>query len=91
MRLLPEVTPRQLGRSDQQYAIGGFAGLASDAAALALATEAWRYQRERATRALRLLEAGRAVLLSQALDTRSDLTDLRQPASRIGRTIHRAA
>ena len=33
---------------------------------------------ERAVRALRLLEAGRAVLLSQALETRSDLTDLRE-------------
>ena len=33
---------------------------------------------ERAERALGLLEAGRTILLSQALDTRSDLTDLRE-------------
>ena len=77
MRLLPEVAPRQLERSDQQYAIGEFAGLAGDAAALALADPTGATSGERAARALRLLEAGRAVLLSQALDTRSDLTDLR--------------
>lgn len=73
--LLPEVTPRQLERGDQQHALGDFAGLAGDAAALALADPRGG-QPERATRALRLLEAGRAVLLSQALDARSDLTDL---------------
>jgi tetratricopeptide (TPR) repeat protein len=75
VRLLPEVTLRQLGRGDQQHALGGFAGLAGDAAALALSDPRGTRQ-ERATRALRLLEAGRAVLLSQALDARSDLTDL---------------
>ncbi|WP_328842656.1 CHAT domain-containing tetratricopeptide repeat protein [Streptomyces sp. NBC_00258] len=75
VRLLPEVTLRQLGRGDQQHALGDFAGLAGDAAALALA-DSRGTRKERATRALRLLEAGRAVLLSQALDTRSDLTDL---------------
>ncbi|MFD4231396.1 CHAT domain-containing protein, partial [Streptomyces sp. NPDC058545] len=75
VRLLPEVTLRQLGRGDQQHALGGFAGLAGDAAALALADPGGT-RSERATRALQLLEAGRAVLLSQALDARSDLTDL---------------
>ncbi|NGO48156.1 CHAT domain-containing tetratricopeptide repeat protein [Streptomyces ureilyticus] len=75
VRLLPEVTPRQLERGDQQHALGDFAGLAGDAAALALADPRGG-QPERATRALRLLEAGRAVLLSQALDARSDVTDL---------------
>ena len=73
------MAPRQLERSDQQYAIGGFAGLASDAAALALADRReGRGGQQAAVRALGLLEAGRAVLLSQALDTRSDLTDLRR-------------
>ncbi|MEJ8652796.1 hypothetical protein WKI65_33220 [Streptomyces sp. MS1.AVA.3] len=73
--LLPEVTPRQLGRGDQQHVLGQFAGLAGDAAALVLADPRGSRQKN-AARALRLLEAGRAVLLSQALDTRSDLTDL---------------
>jgi CHAT domain len=77
VRLLPEITPRQLERDDQQYALGGFAGLTGDAAALTLADPATA-EGERAVRALRLLETGRAILLSQALDTRSDLSDLRQ-------------
>ncbi|MCX5238980.1 tetratricopeptide repeat protein [Streptomyces prunicolor] len=77
VRLLPEVAPRQLKRTDQQHLLGGFAGLASDAAALALVDHG-KTEQECAARALQLLEAGRAVLLSQALDTRSDLTDLQE-------------
>ncbi|MFF1839464.1 hypothetical protein ACFVXE_35635 [Streptomyces sp. NPDC058231] len=76
VRLLPEVTLRQVGRGDQQHALSRFAGLAGDAAALALADPRGTRQ-ERATRALQLLEAGRAVLLGQALDARSDLTERR--------------
>ncbi|MFF3453113.1 tetratricopeptide repeat protein [Streptomyces sp. NPDC002730] len=75
-RLLPQVAPRRLERSDQQHAVGGFAGLVGTAAALALAAPGGTAT-ERAERALGLLEAGRAVLLSQTLETRSDLTDLR--------------
>ncbi|MFE0135762.1 CHAT domain-containing protein [Streptomyces sp. NPDC059037] len=75
VRLLPEVAPRQLERADQQYALGGFAGLAADAAALALA-DPDRPAGERAPLALRLLETGRAVLLGQALESRGDLTEL---------------
>lgn len=71
VRLLPQTAPRQLSSADKQYALSGFANLASDAAALALRTSG------SASRALGLLELGRAVLHSQALDTRSDLTDLR--------------
>ncbi|MGW1561782.1 CHAT domain-containing protein [Streptomyces sp. NPDC002144] len=80
VRLLPSVAPRQLHRSDQQHALGGCAGLASDAAALLLSTdEATGPDRQRyATQALQMLESGRAVLISQALDTRNDLTDLRR-------------
>lgn len=76
VRLLPETAPRRIGRSDQQHTIGQFAGLASDAAAVALAVPGMPGG-ERGARALRLLEAGRAILLSQSLDTRDDLTDLR--------------
>ncbi|MFF3215833.1 CHAT domain-containing protein [Streptomyces sp. NPDC002886] len=76
--MLPEVAPRRLRRSDQQHALGTDAfGLAADATALALA-DTTRDASERAVRALRMAEAGRTVLLSQALDTRSDLTDLRE-------------
>lgn len=74
--LLPEVAPRRLQRSDQQHALSSIAaGLADSATAVALAdTDGTAH--DRAVRALRLTEAGRAVLLSQALDTRSDLTEL---------------
>jgi tetratricopeptide (TPR) repeat protein len=77
--LLPEVATRQLARADQQRQLGGFAGLASDAAAFALADERPGETRaQRAARALSLLEHGRGIILSQALDTRSDLTRLRR-------------
>ncbi|MCY9785159.1 CHAT domain-containing protein [Nocardiopsis sp. EMB25] len=75
VRLLPEVAPRHLERADQQYALGGFAGLAADAAALVL-DDPTTPANEKAGMALRLLEAGRAVLLSQALHVRTDLSDL---------------
>ncbi|MGQ4380273.1 CHAT domain-containing protein [Streptomyces sp. SAS_267] len=75
VRLLPQVAPRQLGRNDQQFALGGFADLAADAAALALNDPATPKD-QRPALALRLLEAGRAVLLSRALEAHSDLTDL---------------
>jgi hypothetical protein len=77
--LLPLVTPRYLDRTDQQYAISGSADLASDAAALALADQRdGRGGPLAAARALGLLEAGRALLINQALDTRTELTELRE-------------
>ncbi|MBG0857653.1 CHAT domain-containing protein [Streptomyces spinoverrucosus] len=74
VELLPSVAPRHLERHDQQYTLGEFAGLAADAVACTLARGD---DQNRALRALQLLETGRGVLLSQALDTRSDLTELR--------------
>ncbi|MFI9785991.1 CHAT domain-containing protein [Kitasatospora sp. NPDC051984] len=81
VRLLPEVTPRRLARGDQQRALGEFDGLAGEAAELALACPGMPVD-ARAARALRLLEGGRAVLLGQAIDVRTDLSDLtdRHPA-----------
>jgi hypothetical protein len=79
VRLLPKVAPRQLHRGDQQWALGGFSGLAGDAAALTLSAAGTAGPGDTgAARALQLLESGRAVLLSQILETRSDLTALRQ-------------
>ncbi|MFD7324197.1 CHAT domain-containing protein [Streptomyces sp. NPDC059875] len=76
VRLLPEVAPRRIERGDQQHAIATFDGLAADAAALALAHPGMPAD-QRAVRALRLLEAGRTVILSQALDGRDDVGELR--------------
>ncbi|PVD01661.1 hypothetical protein DBP19_01535 [Streptomyces sp. CS090A] len=78
VELLPQLAARHLKRLDQQHALGGLAaGMASDAAALTLERSDLTVA-DRAERALQLLEAGRGVLLGQALDTRSDLTDLRR-------------
>lgn len=77
VRLLPEVASRRLRRSDQQYLLTKFDGLASDAAALVLSEPA-RPRPDRPARALMLLETGRGVLLSQALATRTDLSRLQQ-------------
>jgi tetratricopeptide (TPR) repeat protein len=74
--LLPEVAPRFLERGDQQHAIGRFDGLAAAAAAMTLSDPAVP-QIQRPAQALRLLEAARGVLLSQVLNTRSDLSELR--------------
>ncbi len=77
VRLLPQMATRRIDRGEQQYALGEFAGLAGDATALTLLADEVDLSGENpATRALRLLELGRGVRLSQALDTRSDLTDL---------------
>ncbi|MFL4908300.1 CHAT domain-containing protein [Streptomyces sp. MMS24-I2-30] len=73
--LLPELASHRLRRHDQEHAIESVGGLADTAAALALA-DPTRPPPQRARRALSLLEAGRAVLLSQTLDTRGDLAEL---------------
>ncbi|WP_328665268.1 CHAT domain-containing protein [Streptomyces sp. NBC_00322] len=75
--LLPETVPRQLHRRDQQYALKDFAELANDAAALIL-TAPSHSSPDDAARALALLEQGRGVLLSQALDTRNELSALEE-------------
>ncbi|KAB8171002.1 CHAT domain-containing protein [Streptomyces sp. 3MP-14] len=74
--LLPLVSPRRLRPAEQRSALGRYPGLASRAAELALA-DPRHAPPARAERALRLLEAGRAVLLGQALETRDDLAELR--------------
>ena len=73
VELLPAIVPRRLSRGDQQDYLADFGGLARDAAALALASGG----ANSLERALTLLETGRGVLLSQALETRGDLSALR--------------
>lgn len=73
VRLLPRLAGRRLGREDAQYWLGRFAGVAADAAACALAAGD-------AGSAVTLLESGRCVLAAQALDSRGDLSDLRERA-----------
>jgi tetratricopeptide (TPR) repeat protein len=82
VRLLPELAARRLEPGDQRQVLAEFQGLAGSAAAMAL--DAPRTPRSRpAERALQLLETGRAVQLSQVLDVRSELTDLRSRHPRL--------
>ncbi|AXK35767.1 CHAT domain-containing protein [Streptomyces armeniacus] len=79
--LLPRVAPRQLYRGEQQRVLRELPGLASEAAALAL-SDTRGTPAGRAARAVQLLEAGRGVLMGQALDLRGgdrdELAALRQ-------------
>jgi len=77
VRLLPMVARQELDLDDQQHAFGGFGGLASDAAAAALAAGT-AGEAAASLLALQLLEQGRAVLFSQIMVTRGDLTGLRE-------------
>ena len=67
--LLPILVWRGLGRASQQRHLKNIAGLACEAAAVALTCDAPRL-------AVQLLEQGRGVLWSQLLETRSDRTQL---------------
>ncbi|KAK2470109.1 hypothetical protein H9L39_18257 [Fusarium oxysporum f. sp. albedinis] len=68
--LLPSFHTRTLDRNDQQFVISTFAGVASDLCAFLLSAN-------RLTEALECLEQGRAIIISQLLDDRSDLSSLR--------------
>jgi tetratricopeptide (TPR) repeat protein len=70
VHLLPLLAWRGISRADQERFLSEMTGLASDAAAVAIAVG-------RTTLGVELLEQGRAVLWSQLLDTRTDLTELR--------------
>jgi tetratricopeptide (TPR) repeat protein len=80
VRLLPERASYRLDRADRQHILGGVAGLTSHAASLASYHDTGTAESP-ALHAVRLLELGRGVMLSQTLDSRGDLTELqaRQP------------
>ncbi|GAA0986327.1 CHAT domain-containing protein [Acrocarpospora macrocephala] len=69
--LLGLLAPRELGREDQERELARHIMIASDAAACAL-------QLDDPGKALTLLEQGRGLLLGQAIDARTELTDLRE-------------
>ncbi|KAJ9654217.1 hypothetical protein H2201_009035 [Coniosporium apollinis] len=70
LRLLPLVNSRSLKLTDQEHALKGFAGFAAAACALSL-------QADDVCGAVELLEIGRGAILSNIMDSRSDITDLR--------------
>jgi len=71
LALLPIVSNRNLDRSDQQFVLSGFAGIAADLCALLL-SEGCVHE------AVECLEQGRATIISRLLDDRSDFSGLCQ-------------
>ncbi|MFD3521323.1 CHAT domain-containing protein [Streptomyces sp. NPDC058653] len=71
--LMPVVSPRHLLRDDQEFRLGGMTGLGAEAAACAVRCG-------EPALAVRLLEQARGVLLAQAFDANSDLTELARRA-----------
>lgn len=71
VELLPRLAARGLNHADATRWMAEYSPLASDAAACALAAG-------RPDRAVEVLEMGRGVLLTQALESRTDLTALRE-------------
>ncbi|CAM1508780.1 Fc.00g056280.m01.CDS01 [Cosmosporella sp. VM-42] len=76
--LLPTVNTKLLDRSDQQFVVSTFSGVAANLCAFLL-------QSSQPADALRYLEKGRAVIISQLVDTRSDLSFLEQQHPHIAR------
>ncbi|PWI63994.1 hypothetical protein PCL_00833 [Purpureocillium lilacinum] len=70
LSLLPAVNTRLLDRSDQQFVMSTFAGVAANVCACLLATGQF-------SSALESLERGRAVIISQLVDGKDDLSSLR--------------
>ncbi|KAL2192307.1 CHAT domain-containing protein [Corynascus similis CBS 632.67] len=76
--LLPAVNTKLLDRSDQQFVMSIFAGIAADVCSFLLASN-------RPADALEYLEKGRAVIIGQLVDARSDLSSLEQQHPDIAR------
>ncbi|KAJ6439162.1 putative reverse transcriptase [Purpureocillium lavendulum] len=68
--LLPAVNTKLLDRSDKQFVMSTFAGVAANVCACLLAID-------QSARALESLERGRAVIISELVDGRDDLSALR--------------
>ncbi|KAJ9419719.1 CHAT domain-containing protein [Fusarium oxysporum] len=74
--LLPSVHTGALDRNDQQFVVSTFAGVASNLCSFLLSAN-------RSSEALEHLEQSRAIIISQLLDNRSDLSSLRQDHSQL--------
>lgn len=70
VKMLTKVSPRFLGRDDQEHMLSVFTILAADAVSVALQAGA------EASHCLRLLELGRGIIMGLAIDCRSDLSEL---------------
>lgn len=80
---LAAISPRTVSRVEQQIRLSRFSGIASLAASALLETGNSVYE------ALHMLEVGRAVLLHQLLDARSDVTALEEAHPQIAKRFKR--
>jgi tetratricopeptide (TPR) repeat protein len=71
--LVPQIVLRDVGRADREHRLRDLYGLASTAAAAAIAVD-------QPERAVELLEQTRGLIIASTLETRSDLTELRTRA-----------
>ena len=71
IELVALAVPWELDRADQEFRLSEFVGLGSEAAAAAIEAGDLAH-------AVELFEQGRAILFSQILDSRSDITELRE-------------
>ncbi len=76
--LLPTVNTRLLSRADQQFVVATFAGVAADLCAFLLESNC-------SEEALVYLERGRAIIIGQLIDSRSDVSSLAQLRPEIAR------
>jgi tetratricopeptide (TPR) repeat protein len=68
--VLPQLAPRKLASPDRRRQLGRVAGLAADAASIAVTAG-------QPERAIELLEQARGILLGEAMGARGDIADLR--------------
>jgi tetratricopeptide (TPR) repeat protein len=82
VQMLPKLTPRHFRRHHQQKLLTRFPRLPNDAAAAAL-------QIDRPDLAVELLEQGRGILLTQALELRGGVTELRARSPKLAEQLDR--
>jgi tetratricopeptide (TPR) repeat protein len=80
--LLPAQSARYLSRADQEHVLARQSGLATEAAACAV-------RLDDPVEAVKLLEVGRGIMLAQALESRGDLTALRDAHSELAAEFDR--
>jgi CHAT domain-containing protein/tetratricopeptide (TPR) repeat protein len=72
VKLLPQICPRSLKRNDQQHVLREFSGLVTKAASVALNAH------KDPSHAVEMLELGRGIMSGLLLDTRTDITCLKE-------------
>ncbi|KAK4194022.1 CHAT domain-containing protein [Triangularia verruculosa] len=82
IRLLPTVSTRALTLEDRQWTLSTYSGMAADACSLLL-------EADEPEEALRYLEDGRAVILSERMNDRNDVSELKEQDAKLARQYER--